>query len=562
MVNEIEIEKIAVKNALEHGGKAEGKAVLSKLIGSDRTLLNELDALKRSVEEIVDKVNSMSIDLQMKRADELNINLAGERREETLDLRPLPNVGDKVVLRLPPEPSGYMHLGHAISGMINYLYKERYNGMLWLRFEDTNPNLVKQEFIDSFESGYEWLGIRWDQKKFVSDDMDVIYSYAEKLIKEGVAYVCTCDQGKIKDDRFKGLECRCRSRSIEENISLFNSAKEGGFKPGEATVRLKIDMKSRDFALRDPSIFRVIETGYKPYHLWPLYDFANVVEDYICGVTHVLRSNEFKTTLQDYIRKLLKFEPPQVIQFSRYNFEGTPFSKRKIRALIKEGKIDSWEDIRLPTISAVRRRGIQPEAIKDFTLRSRYSTSSHNYSWDLLLTLNRRILDPKTKRMFFVPSPIALDVEGAEEKDVHLRFHPSEDLGYRVLHVKEKFYVPFDDVNDMKEGERLRLKELYTVKIKNKLKEKVIAEFTSYEHRGDEKIVQWVTDDSVPITILFVGNLLNEDASFNSQSIRTVEGLAEASVNSLEQGDIIQFERFGFCILDKKEERKFIFISR
>lgn len=561
-MEDITVERISLKNAIEHEGKADEKAVLSKLIGSDRSLLGDLENLRKLVRDTVDKVNSIGIDLQIKRAGELNLSLVEKKKEEVQDLRPLPNVKNKVVLRLPPEPSGYMHLGHAISGMINYLYKEKYGGMLWLRFEDTNPNMIRQEFIDSFEKGYRWLGIEWDQKRFVSDDMDAIYSYAERMIREGKAYVCTCEQSKIKDDRFSGLECRCRSGSVDDNMSLFDSAKGGKFKPGEATVRLKIDMKSRDFTLRDPSIFRVIKTDYKPYALWPLYDFANVVEDYICGVTHILRSNEFKATLQDYLRGLLKFESPQVIQFSRYNFEGTPFSKRKIRALIKEGKIDSWEDLRLPTVSAIMRRGIQPEAIREFTLRARYSTSSHEYSWDLLLTLNRRVLDPKTRRMFFVPSPMILDVKGAEEKDAYLRFHPSEDLGGRKLHVDGRFYIPFDDVDGMKEGDRLRLKELYTVTIKSKFKDRVVAEMASREYIGDEKIVQWVTSENIPVTVVFIGKLVNEDESFNPQSIRTVEGLAETTVNDLKEGDIIQFERFGFCILDGKEKNKFIFISR
>ncbi len=562
MINQVEVERAALKNAIEHDGKADEKTVLSKLIGSNKGLLKELDALKKAVADEVARINSLTKDSQIKKAGELGLSLESEKKEETFDLRPLPNVGRKIVLRLPPEPSGYMHLGHAISGMINYLYKEKYDGMLWLRFEDTNPNLVREEFVESFESGYKWLGIKWDQKKFVSNDMDIIYSYAERLIKEDKVYVCTCEQAKVKDDRFNGRECKCRSRSVDENLSLFNSAKDGKFKSGEIIVRLKGDMKSKDFSLRDPTIFRIIETDYKSYHLWPLYDFANTIEDHICGVTHVLRSNEFKTSLQDYIRSILKFESPEVIQFSRYNFEGTPFSKRKIRALIKEGKIDNWGDIRLPTVSAIRRRGIQPEAIKEFTLRARYSTASHEYSWDLLFTLNRRILDPKSRRLFFVPSPILLEVDGAEEKDVSLKFHPSENLGERKVHIDGKFYVPFDDIDSMKEGEEFRLKELYTVKIKNKLKDKIVAEISSYEHKGEEKIVQWVTVDNVHISVIFVGKLLNEDNSFNPNSIKVVEGLAESSVKDLKEEDIIQFERFGFCILNKKSENKFIFISR
>ncbi|MDP8012906.1 MAG: glutamate--tRNA ligase family protein, partial [Nanoarchaeota archaeon] len=399
------------------------------------------------------------------------------------------------------------------------------------------------------------------EEKKVSDDMEKIYDYAEKLIRQGNAYVCECDPETIKTNRFNGIECKCRGNSLEYNLRRFEEAKEGKIAPGKAVIRLKGDMKSTDFSLRDPSLLRIIDTKYKPYKLWPLYDFASVIEDEICGVTHILRSNEFRTSLQEILRKIMGFRKPTIVQFSRYNFEGTPFSKRKIRELIEKGYIKDWNDIRLPTITAIRRRGIQPQAIYEFARRARYSSAEHVYSWDFLMTMNRRVIDPTSKRLFFVESPVRLVVTGSPTMIVKLKNHPSEDLGERTLEVDGNFFVPKRDADIMKEGSFVRLKDLYTIRIDKKYDDSIYASMFSQQKRGDEKIIQWIPQrESMEVSITKVGSLMigNE---FNPDSLSTIHGLAEINVKDLKQGEIIQFERFGFCILDDKEKASFIFIT-
>lgn len=570
-MDDLDIEMTAIKNALQHDGKADEKAVFSKIVGTDRSLLKDVEGTKKRVSAIVKYVNLLGEDLR-KRADELGVSddTHKEKAAPKNELKELPYVNGTVVLRLPPEPSGYMHLGHAISGMINFLYKQKYNGKLWLRFEDTNPRLVKKEFVKVFEDGYKWLGINWDEKKFITSDLDKIYGYGDKLFRDDKAYVCTCSAEDIKKERLAGVECQCRNRNLNENLSMFNDAQSGKIREKGALVRFKGDMKSKDFALRDSTLFRIIDADYdfpwlerkEKVFLWPIYDFANVIEDKLCGVTHILRSNEFKSSFQDKLREVLGFDKINVVQFSRFNFKGTPFSKRKIRALIKEGKIKDWQDLRLPTLFNMQRRGIRPEAIKDFVLRVGYSESSHEYNWDLLLTLNRRLIDDSAKRMFFVSEPARLEIEDAENIEANIKNHPSANMGYRTIKTDGHFLIDRRDFENINAGDRVRLKDLYSVRMDAKSDDTLFGIFESIKMIGDERIIHWVTDKNVDATVTMIGTLLKEDDTFNEESIKVINGKAEHSIELLQKGDIIQFERFGFCILDDKEKKSFLFISR
>ena len=562
MINEGEIKKAAIKNAASHDGKARIGSVISEMLGKDKNLVKEMDELKVLADKAVNEVNALNNEEILKLALDMGLINHKENLVEKKGLKPLPNTENGVVLRLPPEPSGYMHWGHALSFTINYLYKEMYNGQLWLRFEDTNPNLVKEEFVKNFEESIKWLGIKYDKKKFISEDMEKIYEFAEKLIKEGKAYGCTCLPDEIKKDRSLGNECKHRNNSVEENLKLWEEAKKGGIGAGELIFRFKGNMKDKDASLRDPNIMRVIKNDYKPYNLWPLYDFASVIEDELCGITHILRSNEFKTNLQSRLRKELGLKEPNIIQFSRFNFQGTLTSKRKVRELIKQGYIKDWHDIRLATISSMKRRGIEPEAIRDFVKEVGYSSSEHEYSLDMLFTFNRRIIDKYAKRLFFVPNPIKLLVEDATEEKARLSFHPSNNLGYREIQTNAKFFVDKSDIASLDIGDKFRLKELYSIEVVDKEEELITCKIHSREHETGEKIIQWVTEQNVPVKVIKVGDLLNADETFNGNSLTEIEGFAEKTVDEIEEGQIVQFERFGFCRLDSKTKKEFIFVSK
>ncbi|MCD6235419.1 MAG: glutamate--tRNA ligase [Thaumarchaeota archaeon] len=561
--------KWALKNAVDHDGKALAGPVIAKILGEKPELKKSIREVKEAAEKAVEKVNKLEPEEQRRLLEEIAPDLLeAKKAEEEKKLPPLPGAEKgKVVTRLPPEPSGYMHIGHAMSGFLNYLYARMYDGKVWLRFEDTDPRKVKLEYYESFRRGYRWLGIEWDYEKNNSDDMELFYKYAEQLIKSGKAYVCTCSAEKMRRLRAAGEECEHRKRGVDENLHLWNEMLAGAFGEGEATLRLVGDMKSKNTTMRDPVLFRIINhphplTGSK-YRVWPLYDFAVSIEDYLCGVTHVLRTSEFalRDELQNYIRSLLGMRNPIYIEYSRFEFKGTPVSKRKLRAVIESGLASSWDDPRFPTIEGIRRRGIVPEAIKEFTItQTGFSYAKREYDWSLLFAVNRKILDPRARRLFFVPNPVKLVVEDAPKVSVEAPYHPDRsELGSRRIEAGNSFYVPREDFEKAAEGRLIRLKYLMNVRILEKREGLVKAEFAGREVVKNVKIVQWVpADDFVDVEVLVPGPLYL-DGEVNPESLRKVMGVGEPAVKTVKPGEVVQFERFGFCRRDS--EKGYVFIK-
>ena len=543
----------ALLNAVKHGGKAEVGAVVSKVLGAHPELKSSAKQVVEVVKRVVEEVNLLPIEVQHAELEKYPA-LPVETRAGARGLPPLPNaVKGEVVVRLPPEPSGYMHIGHAMAGLINAEYAKMYDGKIWLRFEDTNPRKVKLEYYDSFRDGYSWLGIKWDYEKNVSDDLEIIYSYGKLMIEKGLAYACTCKESSIKAARFEGRSCACRERSVEANLEAWDKILSGAYKEGEIVIRYKGDLSSQDYSLRDPNLFRIVDHPHplkgSKYRLWPVYDFAVVVEDYLCKVTHILRSLEFHVALQDRLREQLGFQKIYVTQFSRFRFKGTPVSKRLLRPLIEQGLVSGWDDPRMPTIMGLRRRGIDPAAIRNFTLDVGYTLAEHEFEWSLLYAANRKVLDPKVRRYMFVADPILLKVNGAPEKSVNLRFHPDKDLGYRTIHTKGIFYLAKSDAATLQPGKEFRLLELYNVRVDEVREDQITATYTSQELKEGIPKFQWVTEDNVSFKVL-IPDVLFKDGEFNPESLKEVRGLAEAEAANLKVGEIIQFVRFGFCRVD------------
>ncbi|MEM4315478.1 MAG: glutamate--tRNA ligase family protein, partial [Nitrososphaerota archaeon] len=363
-----------LKNAVDHGGKAEVGPVLSRVLGERPELRSRVAELRRLAEKVVDEVNAMGLEMQLQKLREISEKI-GVRETVVVKVRPtrhgLPPLKDavvgRVVTRLPPEPSGYMHLGHAMSGVINHEYARMYDGKVWLRFEDTNPRKVRPEYYESFRRGYRWLGIEWDFEKNNSDDMDLYYEYARKMTELGRLYACPCTPDEMHLQRAMKRACGHREADLQENLDALEKAINGLYDEGEISFRLKGMLESENTALRDPVLFRIVKHPHplrgRDYYLWPTYDLAAAVQDAVCGVTHVLRSSEFalRDELQNMIRDILGLKNPVIVEYSRFEFRGTITSKRQIRQLIEGGVIDGWDDPRLTTIEAVRRRGILPE---------------------------------------------------------------------------------------------------------------------------------------------------------------------------------------------------------
>ncbi len=554
------IERNALLNAVRHAGKAEVGAVANKIIAEFPELRSNAKEVANLVQTSVREVNSMTLQKQQALLQERypEAETAREERVGRVGLPPLPNVVKGAAsFRLPPEPSGFMHIGHAMAFTINNIYKETYSGKLWLRFEDTNPRKVERRYYENFKDGIRWLGIKWDYEKSVSSDLDTLYEYGQRLLDSGNAYACGCEEAKVKKLRFAGEACEHREQAFEKNLAIWNGMLSRKYGEGEYVIRLRGDMRSLDYSLRDPNIFRVIEhehplTGSK-FVVWPTYDFEVVVEDEVCKITHVLRSSEFHLALQDLLRELLELHPVTVLQFSRFNFKGTPVSKRLLRPLVEKGLVTGWDDPRMPTIGGVRRRGILPEAIRDFTLQVGYTKTEHEYDWSLLFAVNRKLLDPKTKRIYFVPRPLPLAVDGAPKKRVTLPFHPDKELGSRTISVSDHFQIPSDDLETLEEGETFRLMELYNVKLLKKSSKGSRAKYLSEDLIAGTRKLQWTTDANKSIKVLEPGLLYAEDDKFNEDSLRSTEGVVEETFKDLGVGEVVQFPRYGFCRVDSDD---------
>ncbi|MEM3449147.1 MAG: glutamate--tRNA ligase [Nitrososphaerota archaeon] len=562
--------KWALKNAYDHSGKAIDRAVISKVIAEMPWAKSDIQTLKSEVERAVQLVNSMSIEEIEHALTELDPKLLEKKRgeEEKRALPPLPGaVKGAVVTRLPPEPSGYMHIGHALSGLINYLYKEMYDGKLWLRFEDTDPRKAKAEYYDSFRDGYTWLGIKWDYEKNNSDDIPLMYEYAERLISQGKAYACLCRQEELRKKRALGEACIHRSMSRDWSLEQWDRMLSGHYREGEISIRLMGDLKSMNTALRDPVLLRIVNHPHplcgEKYLVWPTYDFAVSIEDALCGVTHVLRTSEFmfRDELQDMIRRYLGLPNPVYVEYSRFEFEGTPVAKREIRELITSGLVKGWDDPRLATIMAVRRRGILPEALREFVLRyTALTTTKKEYSWDLLYAINRRIIDSAAPRLFFVPEPVKLVLSGLGGKVIEAPLHPTSDLGKRKLQVSSQLYVPRRDAEKFNVGDKFRLKYLANCRVIEKGEDYILAEAREGEPEPGIEIIQWAPEDSHEIRIIIPGQLFRNE-EFQVDSLKTVTGLVEPYEAGIKIGMRVQFERFGYCIKDP-EPKTYIFIHQ
>jgi len=549
------VEKAALLNATKHEGKAELGAVIGRVLAEVPELRSKAGLVSKEAAVMVKRVNSMSLTEQEKTLKAKFPGLeAPKEREARVGLPPLPNaVRGKTAFRLPPEPSGFMTVGHAMAFTINSLYKEQYEGELWLRFEDTNPRKVLPKYYDSFRQGIAWLGIRCDHEKNVSDDVEIIYEKGRQLLEMGNAYVCSCDEAKVKRLRYEGTPCEHRVHSVETNLRLWDELVAKKHREGSYVVRFKGDMHSPNYSLRDTNLFRIIDsphplTGTR-YTLWPTYDVANAVEDEMCGITHVLRSSEFRNELQQLIRDALKFRRLEVIQFSRFNFKGAPVSKRLLRPLVEKNVVSGWDDPRMPTIEGLKRRGIIPQTIREFTQLVGYTKTEHEYDWSMLLSLNRKLLDPVSRRVFFVPDPVPLTVEGAPKRKATIPFHPQTNLGSRTVDTLGEFFIAGSDLKSMKTGSVFRLMDLYNVELTSTRKK------AAGKYAGDEVIqgsrkFQWVTPSHVEVQVTVPDVLYLEEDVYNKDSLKEVRGFAEKYASELEVGDIVQFPRFGFARLD------------
>jgi len=558
------IKVLALKNAVEHGGKAQTDAVVSKFLGSRPDLRRTIKDILPHIKVIIQNINSLQPDLQQSML--LELAPEGTKKKETsqqasgLHLPPLEGaVQGKVVTRFPPEPNGYPHIGHAKAAIIDEEYAKMYDGRLILRFDDTNPLKEKLEYYDAIREGLEWLGVKPDLTKNTSDDISLLHSYGHKLVELGGAYVCTCSQDKMRDLRAKGLPCECRAEhttALDRLKGFFGTL----YDQNQAVIRFKGDMSDQNTAMRDPTLFRIIEGDHPKLggtvRIWPTYDFAAPIEDSVDGVTHAMRTKEYelRNTLYFAILDRLALRKPIMIEFSRLEFEGVPVSKRKIRPLIEDGTIKSWDDPRLPTLSAFKKRGFMPQAIRKFVLSLGITLAETKPPFETLEAFNRKIIDPISPRLFFVKDPVAVQVRGAREQEVTLKNHPTDaTLGSRRVRAGDTLFIAGQDAAHLKAGDEIRLIELYNIKIKevrNSGGALLVAEIGSDEIRQSMPKIQWVAKNDMIEYNVIIPNQLYIGDNYNANSLEVVKGFAESYASALKPDSHVQFVRFGFCRID------------
>ena len=572
------IKEIVLKNAVQYRGKARSDNVISKVIAQRPNLRNQIKSLIPQIRQAVEEVNHLTLAQQKELLSQTSTD-ESEVRKKNGKVRLLPELPDaqmgRVVTRFPPEPNGYPHIGHAKAAIIDEEYARIYNGKLILRFDDTNPLNEKIEYYEAIKDGLDWLGVVPNIVKNTSDDIALLCDYGKKLVKTGGAYVCSCSQTRIRELRAKGIPCECRSISSESDERLgtfFN----GSLEPNSAIIRFRGNIADTNTAMRDPTLFRIIDGQHpklgKSNRVWPTYDFAAPVEDSLDGVTHALRTKEYelRNALYYAILDRLLLRKPILLEFSRLEFDCMPVSKRKIVPLINNGLVQDWSDPRLPTLTALRRRGFKPEAIRKFVLSLGLTLSETTPPFESLEAFNRRIIDPTSIRLFYVKNPAILMVKNAHPEEVILNNHPNFDLGQRRIAVSNLFYIDENDAISIGLGDEVRLMELYNIVItgavpemdgqpnrvevsdaKSTRNERVlIAERTGEIISHRMRKIQWVAkNDALPYHIL-VPKQLFEGENFNSHSLECFQGYAESFIGSLNKGTIIQLVRFGFCSIN------------
>ena len=495
---------------------------------------------------------------------------------------------DKIITRFPPEPNGYLHIGHAKAICINFGIKEKFGGECNLRFDDTNPVKEDVEYMQSIEEDIRWLGFKWDRVLNASDYFGRMYECAEKLIRDGKAYVCDLSADEIRSTRGTltepGKESPYRNRSVEENLDLFRRMRAGEFADGEKVLRAKIDMASPNINMRDPVIYRICHAEHphtgSEWVIYPMYDFAHPLEDAIEGVTHSLCSLEFENhrPLYDWVTENCGFDPrPRQIEFARLNLTHTVMSKRFLKRLVDEGVVSGWNDPRLSTLSGIRERGYPPEAVRDFCGRIGVAKADSVVDIAMLEHCVREYLNDHATRAMAVLDPLKVVIDNYPEnvtENLELENNPRDPkAGSHTVTFSRELYIERDDFSldpppkyfRLKEGGTVRLKGAYVVKYAgcelgaDGRPEVVHVEYIPGTKSGEEgasvKVkgtIHWVNArDAEDITVNMYDYLIAEgDGDYMDRlerdSLRVVHAKAEPFVARAKRDERFQFLREGY----------------
>lgn len=505
--------------------------------------------------------------------------------------------GDRVYTRFPPEPNGYLHIGHAKSICLNFGTAQKYGGKCNLRFDDTNPVKEDVEYVDSIMEDVKWLGFKWDELLFASDYFDEMYNLAVGLIKNGKAYVCELSAEEIKDYRGTyekpGKESPYRDRPIDESLDLFERMKNGEFKDGQMVLRAKIDMASPNMNMRDPVLYRIAHahhhrTGDK-WCIYPMYDYAHPLEDAIEDITHSICTLEFEDhrPLYDWVIQETNWEnPPKQIEFARLEITNMIMSKRHLKKLVDDNLVDGWDDPRMSTISGLRRRGYTPESIRTFADKIGVSKANSKVDISLLEHCIREDLKMKASRKMGVLNPLKLVITNYPEGQIEWlegENNPeNEEMGTRKIPFTKELYIERDDFMEnppakyyrLFPGNEVRLRNAYFVKCEEVIKDEngEVIEIrctydsqtksgTGFTGRKVKGTIHWVSaTENVKATVRLYEHLFikeneeDEEYKYNKDSKKVLhECYLEKSFETSQKDDKFQFTRHGYFVVDVKD---------
>jgi len=512
----------------------------------------------------------------------------------------------KIHTRFPPEPNGYLHIGHTKSICLNFGLAEEFKGLCNLRFDDTNPTKEEMEYVESIKEDIKWLGFDWeDREYYASDYFDQLYEYATKLIKKGIAYVDSLNGEEIKKYRGTptepGKDSPYKNRPIEENLDLFERMKDGEFEDGKYVLRAKIDMSSPNMNMRDPILYRIRHeshhrTGDK-WCIYPMYDWAHGQSDSIEGITHSLCTLEFENhrPLYDWFVKELEIYPPQQIEFARLNVSFTVMSKRKLLELVEEGYVNGWDDPRMPTISGLRRRGYTPESIRNFSEKSGIVKRNALTDVALLEHSVKEDLNKKAKRVLSVLNPLKVVIKNyPDEKIEELEaINNPEDstMGTRKLPFSKTIFIENDDFQEyppkkffrLAPGNEVRLRYAYIIKCEEVIKDQKTGEVielrcsydpetksgTGSSNKKVKGTIHWVSaEHAIDAEIRLYDRLFTVEDPLgdkekdykeliNPHSLDIIKNCKlEPSLSNAEKGERFQFERLGYFCVDSVDSSK------
>jgi len=556
--------KLALQNAARHSGKAQMGPVVGGILTERADLRSSAKDLTRMIADVVNEVNSLTFEQQTK---EIEQNWPGllrvEKAKEEKTLPPLPSAKSytSIVTRFSPNPDCALHLGSVRAIILSHDYARMYDGKFILRFEDTDPRLKKSslQFYDMIREDLEWLDCRWDEEYIESDRVPTYYDHAKRLIEMGNAYVCTCNKDDFTAKVSEEKPCPCRNLTVTDQMARWEKMINGGYAEGDAVVRIKTDLAHPNPAVRDWPALRIIDPEKNPhprvgtkYRVWPLYNFAAGIDDHLMGITHIIRGKEHytNTVRQKYMYDYLGWRYPEAIHYGRLKVVGAELSKSKIMKSLSDGLVQGFDDPRLATLVALRRRGITPQCMRKIVLDIGPRPVDATLSWDNIYSYNRKIVDPTSNRYFYVEDPIPLNVNGVEGGYVSTPpLHPSHpERGTREIKVQPesnvaRLVISRSDQKLLSKGNVVRLMELFNVEILKVDSSSCEARFHSKTYEESKKVsaplIHWLPRD---------GCL---SASVVMPTAKVSIGLAEPMLSNEAVGKIVQLTRFGFARVDE-----------